>query len=512
MGKGGQGQHDVATKGAESSVDATQSTSPIKTAATSTNAAAQGQLWVSPFTPEKVDPRVSKMSLKEINAQFPTKSEIRAVIPPHCFERSLFWSFYYVFRDITHGAIVVCITHYVIGLSTEPPEGGLFGNPLAWIAWRLAWNVYAVVMTMAMGGLWVIGHECGHGAFSEYPIVNGTMGWLIHSMFLVPYFSWAFSHAKHHRRTNDLMDGETHVPPTWQDVGLVKNEAGDNYERLPKEHVDTKLTFKHGPHHGLSYPLYGHALAHEHNGDEGFAWLMMWSRLFLGFQMYLMGLSSGGHLGNDKKPIERGTFPDHFRPHSRLFPAKMYWKVLASDLGLAIVLGILFYCGIQYGFRAVWFWYSGPYMVAHAFLVTVTWLQHTSPSVPHFDSENWNWIKGSLAGTIDRPFYWWIVYGSHNITDTHVVHHLFHEIPHYHAAEATKHVRAFLEPKGLYNYDPTPFLTALYQLGYNCHFVESLTDGVQYYRSFRGIPFSMETANKKKESNKQQAAEVKKSQ
>ena len=110
--------------------------------------------WVSPFSPDKIDPRVSKKSLQEINDQFPTKSELRAVIPPHCFERSLLKSFYYVFRDVASGVLVWYFTAHVLQLSTDPP------GPIwtwQWWVWRAAWNLYAVVMTTAVGGLWVIG-------------------------------------------------------------------------------------------------------------------------------------------------------------------------------------------------------------------------------------------------------------------------------------------------------------------------------------------------------------------
>jgi len=39
-------------------------------------------------------------------------------------------------------------------------------------------------------GIWVIAHECGHGAFSEYPAVNDGVGLVFHSLLLVPYYSW----------------------------------------------------------------------------------------------------------------------------------------------------------------------------------------------------------------------------------------------------------------------------------------------------------------------------------
>ena len=39
-------------------------------------------------------------------------------------------------------------------------------------------------------GIWVIAHECGHQAFSKYQLVNDSVGLVMHSCLLVPYFSW----------------------------------------------------------------------------------------------------------------------------------------------------------------------------------------------------------------------------------------------------------------------------------------------------------------------------------
>ena len=61
-------------------------------------------------------------------------------------------------------------------------------------------------------GLWVLAHECGHGAFSKDKKLQDAVGYVLHSLFLVPYFSWQRSHAVHHRYTNHMELGETHVP------------------------------------------------------------------------------------------------------------------------------------------------------------------------------------------------------------------------------------------------------------------------------------------------------------
>ena len=38
------------------------------------------------------------------------------------------------------------------------------------------------------------------------------VGWVVHSALLVPFWSWQYSHGKHHKYTNHLVLGETHVP------------------------------------------------------------------------------------------------------------------------------------------------------------------------------------------------------------------------------------------------------------------------------------------------------------
>lgn len=47
------------------------------------------------------------------------------------------------------------------------------------------WSLYAFANGLVMTGLWVVAHECGHQAFSESKMINNTVGWLLHSAYVV---------------------------------------------------------------------------------------------------------------------------------------------------------------------------------------------------------------------------------------------------------------------------------------------------------------------------------------
>lgn len=51
--------------------------------------------------------------------------------------------------------------------------------------------------------------------------------------------------------------------------------------------------------------------------------------------------------------------------------------------------------------------------------------------------QEWSYLRGGLT-TVDRDYGW--INGIHHDIGTHVIHHLFPQIPHYHLVEAVLHL------------------------------------------------------------------------
>jgi len=351
-----------------------------------------------------------------------TKKKIRECIPKECFVRSYVHSFGALFWDLT----MVALAGYAVHYATQNLPAA--ASPFLWLAY---WWFQGLVAT----GLWVIGHECGHGGFTDSRIVNDGVGFVVHSALLAPYFSWAITHAKHHHYTNHMTMGETWVPstanPEKKSVKAAKTTRG------------------------------------------------VWTRIIIiatvGWWAYLITNRTGAksNLGQS-----------HFNPNSRaLFKKKDANYVRASNVGMALAfLGI----GIAiktFGFWNVFFYYQIPQMEANFYLAMITLMQHTHPDVPHFEDEQWTWLRGALS-TVDRSMGPIGDYLTHHIVDSHVVHHTFSDMPYYGAKAATPYVKEYL---GKYYKEsmPKPVLGSQY-LGYLKDFYDVLQTTVSVQKEEDG--------------------------
>lgn len=347
-----------------------------------------------------------------------TIGQLKKAVPPHCFNRSLLKSGSYLVIDLCIATALFLATTYI----TYP---GLVG----WILWSLYWVAQGCVLT----GVWVIAHECGHHAFSDYALVDDIVGLVLHSWLLVPYFSWKYSHRRHHSNTASLERDEVFVPKTRERAGFTSKLSNNPLGRL----------------------------------------FFIVVTLTLGWPSYLLFNASG-------RPYDR--FASHFDPNGPIFNNRERLQVLISDLSLLGVGFCLYKLAAAYGLMWLLKVYAVPLLIVNGFLVLITFLQHTHPALPHYTDAEWEWLRGALS-TIDRD-YGILNHVFHRITDTHVTHHIFSTMPHYHAEEATKAIKPILGD--YYQCDRTPVVTALWREFKECVFVEADSrqgDGVLWYKN-----------------------------
>ncbi|CAK4609211.1 unnamed protein product [Aphanomyces euteiches] len=343
-----------------------------------------------------------------------TLKDLRAAIPAHCFERSYIKSFYYLFENLAICAALFGIALYVNSLE------------LAYPVKALAWITYYFVQGTYFTGIWVIAHECGHQGFSDSEYVNDGVGIVLHSLLFVPYHAWKITHRRHHSNTGSCENDEVFVPSTRSQIAA-------------------------SPEHNIleDSPLYN---------------------LYKIAVMLLVGWMPGYLFFNATGPSKyEGQPVSHFNPYAVFILPKERLSIWWSNICFLAAAYLLVSVTMTYGFVNVWNFYLAPYMVCNAYLVTITYLQHTDTFVPHFRGDEWNWLRGALC-TVDRSFGSWIDGAIHHIADTHVTHHIFSKLPFYHAAEATNAMIPLLGD--YYLKDTTPIPAALWRSFTNCKFVE----------------------------------------
>lgn len=267
-----------------------------------------------------------------------TIKQIRDAIPEYCFKRSAMRGYAYIARD----CLLLASTFYVFYNFVTPTT-----VPSAFLRFIL-WGFYGFLQGLFATGLWVIAHECGHQSFSSSKKVNDTTGWILHSVLLVPYFSWKISHGKHHKSTGHIERDMVFVPKTREKY----------FSRMKKVMHDVAELTEETPINTFVYMI---------------------TRQLLGWPMYLLR-NTTGHNNHERQPEGRGKGKrngtgggvNHFDPASPLFEAKDAKLIALSDIGLAAVLIGLFYIAHNFGFGNLAKWYIVPYL----------WVNHWLGSFP----------------------------------------------------------------------------------------------------------------------------------
>ncbi|KAK3244899.1 Delta(12)-fatty-acid desaturase [Cymbomonas tetramitiformis] len=358
---------------------------------------------------------------------WPSKAEVMRCIPRRCFVKE-------TSRSLGHAAVCVAMTLAcgVAAYALLPVQ--LAATPL--------WILYGALTGTVATGCWVIAHECGHNAFSDNKVIQDLVGYVLHTALLVPYYSWQRSHAVHHSRTNHLTEGETHVPH-------VRSGPKALGEQSP--HAVLEGAWNEGL---LSIrTLFGESL---------YGAIRLVAHLFFGWPAYLLTGATGG-------PVRGVT--NHFLPflgnkgEYKLFPESWTARVYLSDLGIIVMLGALIFAADRVGVATVACVYGLPLAFTNVWLVLYTWLQHSDTDIPHFDGDDWDFMKGAFC-TVDRPYGPVLDFLHHRIGSTHVAHHICSAIPHYHALEATNAIKASFPDH--YLFDPTPIHKAMWRVGTKC--------------------------------------------
>jgi len=353
---------------------------------------------------KKNEERVSEVkNNEEDNGDLIPFNELRKLIPKSLFVRHLPTSMYYFIVDLIICVICQLLYHYTIHELDSRMEG-LISVPII-----LAFDIAFIWLCgTCETGLWVVAHECGHHAFSDYPLLDNSIGFTLHSYLLAPYFPWQYSHSVHHSRNKHIDMDETHNPK--------KIRPGKKVIKLPARFHKRKVLA----------PIFG--------------WYT-----YLGF----------GQTG-----AKRNRAGKEIKVHSHFYKSDLFpreypsWKIWISNLGMLVTcLGI-------YSFAQTFGWWEafrkfiGPRLVTNYWLVFITTANHTHHDLKYMDDSKWSWYEGAIR-TMDYQ------YGSNRslllriageffdfitlrIASTHVCHHLFSKMPHYNCKKATPIIKKAL--------------------------------------------------------------------
>jgi len=364
--------------------------------------------------------------------------DLRKLIPSRLFERLLCWSMFFLLVDLAICASLQWLYHHTIR-EVEFTIEGIHKVPIVF-----SLDVAFILLCgTCETGLWVAAHECGHHAFSKYEALNDCIGFILHSYLLAPYFTWQYSHGVHHSRNKHIDEDESHNPRKMKPGKKIIEKS----ERFMKRRAIT--------------PIFG--------------WYA-----YLGFGL------TGAKRNRAGRIIKAHS---HFW-RSELFPAEYpSWKIWLSNIGLLLVLAGIYKYAQVFGWWEAFRKFIGPRIVTNYWLVFITTAQHSHVDMGYLDDKKWTWYLGAIR-TIDydygatrskllRLVGYMFDFVTLHITSTHVCHHLFSHMPHYHCREATPIVAKAL---GRHYMRPDSSATAAFYLHlYDWVYTTEAADGEYSY-------------------------------
>jgi len=246
--------------------------------------------------------------------------------------------------------------------------------------WLLAWAALSVSiwLTLAISipaagflvRLFMIQHDCGHGAFFRRRTTNDWTGRIIGVFTLTPYDVWRRSHATHHATTGNL---------DHRGIGDIKTLTVTEYQ---------ELSFRQC----LAYRLYRHPFV-------------------------LFGLGPA-YLFLLQHRLPLGIWHTDWR----------YWlSTMGTNAGIAALAGVMIWLVGVGPFLIV---HLPIVLLASSIGVWLFYIQHQFPETVWADDPSWEFHEAALHGSsyYDLPFplRWFTA----NI-GVHHVHHLYSRIPFY---------------------------------------------------------------------------------
>lgn len=211
------------------------------------------------------------------------------------------------------------------------------------------WVLYGFTQGLVGTGLWILAHEAGHCAFSKYSRLNDLVGWITHSVLLVPYFSWKFSHHRHHLFAGHLD----------KDMAFVPEIRNSHQENVYVSVVGSELL------EDIPIVQFVRLIVHQ----------------LIGWPLYLFFNTSAGK-GSLQRPTSNAFRKSHFDPFSAVFRRSEAIYVVYSDIGVGLMLAILYWSWTKVDFLTLMLLYGQPYLWVHH------WLSRFSDERPPSHSDN----------------------------------------------------------------------------------------------------------------------------
>ncbi|MFW7380454.1 MAG: fatty acid desaturase [Oligoflexus sp.] len=365
-----------------------------------------------------------KTNRAESSTCYPSLQDINRLLPKHLREVDPWRSLWSLCTSSVLIFLSMAIGYYLLET---------FGFTSVW-SYPLFF-AYSFVIGTCLVGYWILAHECGHGSFIKPKWLEDSIGLILHTTCLIPYFAWARSHLLHHANHGHLEKDTAYVPVV---DGSLKSRF---IYQLPRRLLGQKFS-------NAVYILLA---------------------VFIGWPLYLLaGLTGGKFLGlNHFVPLTKKSFDP--------FPGwQLKLKVLVNTIVYAFwVCAIIQLLLSEHAVTVFWL-YVLPLFWVNAWLIVYTFLHHTDDRSYWLDQKTWSFTEGAFS-SIDRSYWSVTNFLHHNIGRYHVYHHLNSKIPHYHGKEATRLIQqAYPE---FHRFDQTHPLRALWRAVGTAGVVAKKSDG-----------------------------------